>query len=72
MLDLTHGPQPKYFFQRMINFIIVTLLIMIAPVLLGIATLQNSVARQVFFVLLMFLIYGVIGYYAYRLLKKPR
>ena len=70
MLDLTHEPQPKYFFQRMINFIIVTLLIMIAPVLLGIATLQNSVARQVFFVLLMFLIYGVIGYYAYRLLKK--
>ncbi|WP_294976308.1 type II CAAX endopeptidase family protein [uncultured Leuconostoc sp.] len=70
MLDLRHEPQPKYLFQRIINFIIVTLLIMIAPVLLGIAALQKSVALQVLCVLIMFLIYAAIGYYAYNLLKK--
>ncbi|MEX0380323.1 lysostaphin resistance A-like protein [Leuconostoc sp. MS02] len=69
MLDLTHKPQPKNLLQRVINFVIVTLLIMMAPVLLGLAALQKAMTLQVIFVLIMFAIYSAIGYYAYRLLK---
>lgn len=69
MLDLTQKPNPKYFWQRGINFFIVTLLVMIAPIFLGIASVQKSIWLQLAFVLIMVTFYVGIGLYAYHLLK---
>lgn len=69
LLKLTQVPTPKQMWQRILNFIIIVLLVIIAPVFLSIASVQQNVWLQLFWSLMMFLAYSAIGYYAFQLLK---
>lgn len=70
MLDFTQDPQPKPFGKRLFNFIVIVLLLLVAPSLLVAANQQSSIGMQVLLVGSMFSVYLGIGYVAYRLLKK--
>ncbi|CAM3183093.1 CPBP family intramembrane glutamic endopeptidase [Leuconostoc rapi] len=69
MLKLTQVPTPKQMWRRIFNFIIIVLLVIVAPGFLGIASVQQNAWLQLFWALMMFLAYAAIGYYAFRLLK---
>lgn len=70
MLDLTQKPQPKAFGWRLFNFIAIAFLMLLTPSLLVAANLQQTIGMQLLLVSLMLVIYIMLGYVAYRLLKK--
>lgn len=70
LLDLTGEPTPKKLGNRILNFIIIVLLLMLAPIFIAVASAVNVIWQQVLSIIVMIIAYSAVGYYAYRLLKK--
>ena len=70
MLDLSQNPNPKSLGRRLFNFIGLAFLLLLTPSLLVAANSQQSIGQQLLYVSLMLVSYSVLGYLAYRLLKK--
>lgn len=70
MINFNTDPNPKLLWQRIFNFFIVTILLIFIPVFIQLAAIQKTIVLQLVFIVMMFVSYSGLGYYAYTLLKK--